>query len=84
MLRDYQKLRKQDVADAERMARSISPYLHHSINQPNCPNPLLCLLCTNAARLAVQHYRPIIEKRVVESLMENYNVSCTLPHPGGD
>lgn len=84
MARDYQKLKLQDAADAEQMALSISPYLHHSINRSSCQNPLLCLLCTNVARLAVQHYRPIMEQRVVQSVMDMYNVRCTRPHPGDD
>lgn len=84
MARDYQRLQEQDKKDAQKMAFAISTYLHHSTGIPNCEDPNQCLMCSNATRLAVQHYRPIMEQRVVQSVMDMYNVSCNLPHPGGD
>lgn len=84
MARNYQQLTMQDNADARSMAYTISGYLHVSTKTIKCQNPLECLMCMNAARLAVQHYRPIIEARVVDSLMSLYNVRCTMPHPGDD
>jgi hypothetical protein len=83
-MRDYQKLKEQDAIDARRMAYANSQYLHHSTKTPHCTNVLECLLCTESARLAVQHYRPIIEDRVVATIMDLYNIRCRLPHPGSD
>lgn len=84
MARDYERLRKQDAEDIRSMAYTNTGPLHYSTKTPPCANPLDCLLCMESARLAVQFLRPILEKRVVESLMETYGVRCKLPHPGGD
>lgn len=83
-MRDWEKVREQDARDARAMALANSSYLHYSTNTKPCQDPLTCRLCTESARLAVQHYRPIIETRVVESLMSAYNVRCKLTHVGGD
>ena len=82
MVRDYEKLRTQDKRDAQSMAYVISAPLHHCVGTPQCSDPPGCDLCSNAARLAVQHYRPVIERRVVQSLMDSYDVRCPMPHPG--
>ncbi len=73
MMRDYEALRVQDKADADRMARANSSFLHHCMQTIQCADPTVCVLCSNAARLAVQHYRPIIEKRMIEDLTRRYD-----------
>jgi len=84
MARDYQRLTTQNEQDVLNMAHANSAPLHYCTQTAQCEDPTTCPLCFAAARLAVQFYRPIIEKRVVESLMTAYDVRCTLPHPGGD
>lgn len=84
MSRDYARLRAEDKRDADRMAYANSAFLHHCVGTPQCVTPIECPLCSNAARLAVQHYRPIIEKRMVEKLMSEYDVRCQMAHVGGD
>lgn len=83
MRRDYQRLREQDARDEHAMAFSISAPLHHCTKTPKCEDPTQCRLCSNAARLAVQHYRPIIEKRTVEVFIQYFDAGCNMPH-GGD
>lgn len=83
-MRDYAKLRGQDADDGRWLARRISAALHHCAETPQCTDPTACRLCANAARLAVQEYRGVIERRVVASLMSAYDVQCDRPHPGGD
>lgn len=84
MSRDYDRLRAQDKQDVNRMARTNSSYLHHSVGTPQCADPTVCKLCHNAARLAVQYYRPVIEKRIVGRLVEEYDAGCSGPHFGDD
>lgn len=83
MYRDYQQLQEQDRRDAERMAWANRSYLHHCTGTITCVDATTCDLCSNAARLAVQHYRPIIEKRTVQTFIDYFNAGCTFPH-GGD
>lgn len=83
-MRNYHELAKQDSDDAMSIAYKISSPLHFSTKTEKCIDPLTCLLCKESARLVIQNYRQIIEARVVESLMDAYNVRCTMPHPGGD
>jgi len=82
-MRDYERLRERDLRDMEDMAYKNRNPLHHSTGIPLCEHPRDCKLCTNAARLAIQHYRPILERRVVEHIMSEYDVRCEFPH-GGD
>ena len=84
MSRDYDRLRAEDKRDVDLMARTNTSYLHHSVGTPQCSDPTVCALCHNAARLAVQHYRPIIEKRIVGRLVEEYDAGCKAHHPGDD
>lgn len=84
MSRDYAALRESDRRDAEAMAYAISTPLHNTTDVPWCERPTECPLCSNAARLAVQHYRPIIERRIIESLTRAYGAGCAMPHPGDD
>lgn len=83
MIRDYQRLKRQDSEDAVRMAYANSSYLHHCTNTTQCQDAVECDMCMNAARLAVQHYRPIIEKRTVEVSIRYFDAGCKMPH-GGD
>ena len=83
-MRDYQRLRSEDARDVSTRAHSISSPLHYSNGTPQCKDPTQCKTCYNAARLAVQHYRPIIEKRVVQHMVHHYDAGCTMPHPGSD
>lgn len=84
MARDYVNLHTKDMDDIRTMARANSSALHYSTKTPTCESPTSCMLCMQSARLAVQHYRLIIETRVVKSLMDAYGIKCDLPHPGGD
>lgn len=84
MSRDYKALRRDDELDATAMAWAIQNALHYCIKIPPCKDATRCVVCSNAARLAVQHYRPIIEKRVVDRLVNYYGAGCTGPHPGDD
>lgn len=84
MGRNWQTMREQDQNDIRTMAMTNSSALHYCTMTKHCGDPLNCTLCMESARLAVQHYRPIIEKRVVGTLMDAYDVRCRLPHPGGD
>lgn len=82
--RDYQALKNQDQNDVRTMAWSIHTYLHFCTETPTCEDPTQCKMCFNAARLAVQHYRPIIEKRTVRRFVDYFDAGCTMSHPGGD
>lgn len=83
-MRDYEKLRRQDALDMLSLSYKISGPLHHCTKTQQCSSPPDCDMCYNAARLSVQSYRPMVEKRVVEHLVHEYNAGCTMPHPGGD
>lgn len=84
-MRDWPKVHEQDQADVRRMAHANQSYLHHSVeDKRSCDDPMKCKLCYNAARLAVQHYRRILEKRIVNHIMSEYDVQCEMTHPGGD
>lgn len=84
MVRDFERLTRQDSEDARRMAYANQQFLHYSTNTPCCTDVMSCRLCTESSRLAVQYLRPRIEERVISSIMDLYNIRCDLPHPGGD
>lgn len=81
MARDYEHLARLDEDDALWLSRMISHPLHFTTNTQDCGSKP-CSMCSNAARLAVQSLRPRIEKRVVESIQNLYDVHCDRPHPG--
>jgi len=83
-MRNYEKLREQDQRDVYGMAYANNQALHYSTKTTTCKDPLLCLLCMESARLAVQWYRPRIEKRVVESIIDAYDVRCNMTHISSD
>lgn len=83
MRRNYERLQEQDEADTRAMANANSAPLHYTTSTPQCKVPTDCPMCWNAARLSVQWYRERIELRVVNSLMDLYNIKCEFPH-GGD
>lgn len=83
-MRDYQKLQEQDRKDIATLAHRNKQPLHYCTGTTQCTDPMKCDMCYNAARLAVQIYRPLLEERVVQGIMRSYDVRCTLPHPGGD
>lgn len=84
MTRDYQRLQEQDRIDARRLAYHLSAPLHHCTSTPQCKDATQCPMCSNAARLAVQDYRPTVEKRTVGTFVDHFGAGCTLPHPGDD
>lgn len=81
--RNFERLKEQDRRDAQQMAYAISAPLHHTTGTRQCADPTECAMCSNAARLAVQHYRPIIERRTVHTFVDYFGAGCTMPH-GGD
>lgn len=83
-MRNYERLREQDARDVITMTHVISTPLHYTTKTKQCSDPTACPMCSNAARLAVQHYRPIIERRVIEQINRQFDVRCTMSHPGGD
>lgn len=84
MSRDYERLREQDRRDVEQMAWANRGALHHSTKTPECTDATRCGLCSNAARLAVQHYRPRLEKRFVEQVGQMFNVPTGWSPPCSD
>lgn len=58
--------------------------LHHCVGTPTCEDPTRCALCSNAARLAVQHYRSRLEKRFVEQVGRVFDVPTGWEPPCGD
>jgi|GEM_PF-3699062 len=80
--RSFERLREQDERDAQRLAYAIRGPLHYTTGTPECRGSTLCDMCANAARLAVQSYRPVIAKRVVETIQNLYGIRCEMSHPG--
>lgn len=83
-MRDYPKLRGQDADDARMIAYRISAPLHHCVGTKQCQDPTRCAMCMNAGRLAVQEYRKVVERRVVNKIVSDYDAGCSMPHPGSD
>lgn len=82
--RSFNQLRDMDADDARRMAYAISQPLHYCTGTPQCKDPLRCPMCKDATRLAVQWYRPVLERRVVETIQSLYGITCQMSHPGSD
>lgn len=83
-MRDYQALRDRDARDAHALSYTLSAPLRHCVGTSQCKHPPDCPMCSNAARLAVQTYRPIIERRMVEHIVHEYDAGCRMAHPGSD
>ncbi len=79
-MRDFNALQQRDIRDAEILARQISAPLHHCVDTTQCTSPTECPMCMNAGRLAVQNYRKVIERRVVDHLVREYDAGCQFPH----
>lgn len=87
-MKDWAKFREQEARDMKEMAYAISSPLHFSTNTPRgkCGldhNPP-CDLCSNAARLVVQAYGPILERRFVKAVGNLFNVPTGWSPPCSD
>lgn len=88
MGKDWERFRAQEKRDMEAMARSISSPLHFSTKIPRgtCCNTGYppCDLCSNAARLVVQEYGPMLERRFVEQVGRMFDVPTGWSPPCSD
>lgn len=75
-----------DTREVQRAAYAIAAPLHHCVGTPQCTadrrSP--CDMCTNAARLVLQHSAPLVATEVMDTMAYALGYRCDFPHPSSD